>query len=174
MRSHLAFFVRCAESVPSPCCGEALSVIGSRKRKFVSEGGDHRLLVVRRLRCMQCRKIHHELPDCIVPYKRYESACIEQVVSVPSSPSTVAADDATIRRWKSWFQEQAAYLLGALRSIAIRFHRDPVEESSVSPQTAHHPFGRYVGDAPGWLGRIVRPVANSNLWLHTRSAFLSG
>ncbi|WP_350340495.1 DUF6431 domain-containing protein [Paenibacillus hexagrammi] len=24
--------------------------------------------------CTQCRKIHHELPDCIVPYKRYESS----------------------------------------------------------------------------------------------------
>ncbi|WP_084628948.1 DUF6431 domain-containing protein [Paenibacillus sp. J14] len=171
MRRHPAFSVRCAESVPSPCCGEALSVIGSRKRKIMSESGDHRLLVVRRLRCAQCRKIHHELPDCIVPYKRYESACIEQVVSAPTQQPTVAADDATLRRWKSWLQEQTTYLLGALKSIAIRFHKDPAEESSVSPQTAHHPFGRYVGDAPGWLARIVRPVANSNLWLHTRSAF---
>ncbi|WP_084423417.1 DUF6431 domain-containing protein [Cohnella thermotolerans] len=174
MRSHPAFFVRCAELVPSPCCGEALSVIGSRKRKLTSEGGDRRMLVIRRLRCTQCRKIHHELPDCIVPYKRYESACVEQVVSEPVTPATVAADDATLRRWKNWFQEQTTYLLGALRSIAFRFHQDPVEKPSVSTQTAHHPFGHYVGDAPGWLARIVRPVANSNLWLHTRSAFLSG
>jgi hypothetical protein len=174
MRSHPAFFVRCAELVPSPRCGEALSVIGSRKRKLTSEGGDRRMLVIRRLRCTQCLKIHHELPDCIVPYKRYESACVEQVVSKPVTPATVAADDATFRRWKNWFQEQTTYLLGALRSIAFRFHQDPVENPSVSTQTAHHPFGHYVGDAPGWLARIVRPVANSNLWLHTRSAFLSG
>ncbi|WP_307545897.1 DUF6431 domain-containing protein [Paenibacillus sp. V4I5] len=32
-----------------------------------------KLLVIRRLHCSQCLKIHHELPDCIVPYKRYES-----------------------------------------------------------------------------------------------------
>ncbi|WP_080832319.1 MULTISPECIES: DUF6431 domain-containing protein [Cohnella] len=174
MRSHPAFFVRCAELVPSPCCGEALSVIGSRKRKLTSEDGDRRLLVIRRLRCTQCRKIHHELPDCVVPYKRYESACVEQVVSEHAAPSTVAADDATLLRWKNWFREQTTYLLGALRSIAIRFHQDPAKKPSVSTQTAHHPFGHYVGDAPGWLARIVRPVANSNLWLHTRSAFLSG
>lgn len=43
------------------------------------------MLVVRRLRCTQCRKIHHELPDCVVPYKRYESACVEQVVSGPEA-----------------------------------------------------------------------------------------
>lgn len=172
MRSHPAFFVRCAEVVPSPCCGEALSVIGSRKQKLMSEGGDRRLLVIRRLRCSRCRKIHHELPDCVVPYKRYESACVEQVVSGPES-STVAADDATLRRWRNWFQEQTTYLLGALRSIDIRFHQDPAEKSSAPSQSVHHPFGHYVGDAPGWLARIVRPVANSNLWLHTRSAFLS-
>jgi Domain of unknown function (DUF6431) len=174
MRSHPAFFVRCAELVPSPCCGEALSIIGSRMRKLASEDGDRRLLIIRRLRCTQCRKIHHELPDCVVPYKRYESACVEQVVSDPVTPSTVAADDATLRRWKNWFEEQTTYLLGCLKSIAIRFHEGPAEKLSVSSQTAHHPFGRYVGDAPGWLARIVRPVANSNLWLHTRSAFLSG
>lgn len=114
-----AFFVRCAESVPSPCCGEALSVIGSRKRKVISEGGEDLLLVIRRLRCSQCRKIHHELPDCILPYKRYESACARQVVSSPSSLSAVTADDATLRRWKIWFQDHTTYLLGALRSIAI-------------------------------------------------------
>lgn len=86
----------------------------------------------------------------------------------------VAADDATLRRWKNWFHEQSAYLLGALRSIAIRFHQDPAEKLSVPSQSVHHRIGHYVGDAPGWLARIVRPVVNSNLWLHTRSAFLSG
>ncbi len=173
MRSHPAFFVRCAEAVPSPCCGEELKIIGSRKRTLISEGGEICVLVVRRLRCVQCRKIHHELPDCVVPYKRYESACIEQVVSEPKVSSSVAADDATLRRWKNWFQGICTYLLGCLTSIAIRFHQDPVENLSVPSQSAHHRIGHYVGDAFGWLARIVRPVVNSNLWVHTRSAFLS-
>ncbi|WNR45672.1 DUF6431 domain-containing protein [Paenibacillus roseipurpureus] len=33
------------------------------------------------MRCNGCRQIHHELPECLVPYKRYESTCIEDVVS---------------------------------------------------------------------------------------------
>ncbi|WP_391563866.1 DUF6431 domain-containing protein [Paenibacillus cremeus] len=41
-------------------------------------GGRARMLVICRLRCTYCRKIHHELPSCIVPYKRYDSACVEQ------------------------------------------------------------------------------------------------
>jgi hypothetical protein len=173
LRSHPAFFVRCTEVVPSPCCGEVLQVIGSRKRKLTSEAGEHRLLIIRRLRCTQCRKIHHELLDCVVPYKRYESACIEQAVSEPEVLSTVAADDATLQRWKKWFQEQTTYLLGCLRSIAIRFLQDPVKKLSAPSQSVHHRIGHYVGDAPGWLARVVRPVVNSNLWLHTRFAFLS-
>ncbi|WP_442950370.1 DUF6431 domain-containing protein [Paenibacillus sp. DMB20] len=32
-----------------------------------------------------CRKIHHELPDCVVRYKRYESEYIEEVVSQPEA-----------------------------------------------------------------------------------------
>jgi hypothetical protein len=173
LKRHPAFSVRCAELVPSPCCGEALSVIGSRQRKLVSDDGSHRVLVIRRLRCSQCRKIHHELPDCIVPYKRYESTSVEQVVTEPEAVSTVAADDATLRRWRTWFGEQTEYWLGALRSIAIRFHPDPVGKLSVPSQSAHHSFGHYVGDAPGWLARMVRPIVNANLWVHTRSAFLS-
>jgi len=174
MRRSPAFFVRCAEVVPCPCCGETLVVIGSRQRKLAGGGGEHRLLVIRRLRCTDCRKIHHELPDCIVPYKRYESSCIEEVVEEPESPPAIAADDATLRRWRNWFHELSPYLLGALRSIALRFHPDPAEEPSVPSQSAHQRIGQLVGEAPGWLGRIVRPVVNVHLWVHTRSAFLSG
>jgi len=174
MRRCRAFWVRCAEVVPCPCCGETLAVMGSRLRKLAGADGEGRLLVIRRLRCRGCRKIHHELPDCIVPYKRYESACVEAVVAEPEAPSAIAVDDATLRRWRHWFRQQSAYLLGALRSIALRFHQDPAEEPSVPSQSAHQRIGQLVGHAPGWLGRMVRPVVNVHLWVHTRSAFLSG
>ncbi|TLS48300.1 hypothetical protein FE782_31405 [Paenibacillus antri] len=173
MRRAPAFSVRCAEVVPSPCCGESLSVIGSRRRKLFEATGEQKLLVIRRMRCLGCRKIHHELPDCIVPYKRYESACVESVVAPGAGEIAVAADHSTLCRWRSWFRLQTTHLLGCLASIAIRFGLDVAEESSVPSQTAHHRFGRFVGDADGWLGRAVRSVANSNFWVHTRSAFLS-
>ncbi|MEC0373684.1 MULTISPECIES: DUF6431 domain-containing protein [Paenibacillus] len=174
MRRAPAFSVRCAEVVPCPCCGGSLSVIGSRKRKLWEASGEQRLLIVRRLRCVTCRKIHHELPNCIVPYKRYESACVESVVASEPEEIVVAADHSTLYRWRSWFRSQTVHWMGCLESIAIRFTLDVAEESSGPSQTAHHRFGRYVGDAAGWLARIVRPVANSNFWVHTRSAFLSG
>jgi hypothetical protein len=52
----------------------------SFREPIASEGGDQHVLVIRRF---LCRKIHHELPDCVVPYKQYEAACVEQVVSSP-------------------------------------------------------------------------------------------
>lgn len=168
-----AFFVRCAELSPCPCCGENLKIIGSRKRTYKNSSGEARVLIIRRLRCSNCRRIHHELPDCLVPYKRYESICIEQVVT-QSGASDVAADDATLYRLRQWFHMRLPYLLGCLRAIAIRLGQIPVEEPSVPSLSAHQRIGLYVGNAPGWLARIVRPIANSNLWLHTRSAFLSG
>jgi hypothetical protein len=173
LRRAPAFFVRCAEVVPSPCCNEKLFVIGSRGRKLVHATGEQSELVIRRLRCCGCRKIHHELPDCIVPYKRYESACIENVAESVSSVTHVAADESTLYRWRNWLESKTTYFLGCLQSIAIRFQLDVVEKSSNSSQPAHQRIGRVVGKAIGWLSRVVRPIVNSNLWVHTRSAFLS-
>ena len=167
-----AFFVRCAESVPCPCCESKLTVIGSRKRKLRKSNGETTELIIRRLRCVNCRIIHHELPDCVVPYKRYESMCIEEVVS--EEDPTVAADESTLYRWRSWFLSMARYFAGCLESIHLRFHLDPVEPSSIASQTAHQRIGRVVGATNGWLARVVRPIANLNFWVHTRSAFLSG
>ncbi|MEW5785724.1 MAG: DUF6431 domain-containing protein, partial [Bacillota bacterium] len=48
-------------------------MIGSRKRTFINEAGEREILIIRRLRCKNCKRVHHELPDIIVPYKRYNS-----------------------------------------------------------------------------------------------------
>jgi len=174
LKTHiLVFFVRCAESIPCPCCGEQLCVIGSRKRKCKNSDGQTKVLIIRRLRCTHCRRIHHELPNCLVPYQRYESTCIESVVLKESGSPDVAADDATLYRMRVWFETLLPYLLGSLNAIAIRLGQPPVEEPSVPPLTAHQRIGLYVGHAPGWLAKLVRPIANLNLWVHTRSAFLS-
>ncbi|WP_425387641.1 hypothetical protein [Aneurinibacillus terranovensis] len=45
--------------------------------------------------------------------------------------------------------------------------------SSEGSLSALQRIGRLVGNAPRWLARIVRPIVNDNLWLHTRFAFLS-
>jgi len=85
----------------------------------------------------------------------------------------LAADDATLYRLKRWFHSLLPYLLGGLRSLSLRLGGEAVKEPSVPSQSVHQRIGHYVGNEPGWLARIVRPIVNANLWVHTRSAFLS-
>jgi hypothetical protein len=149
-----------------------LKALGRRNRKCINETGEKIVLSIRRLRCQQCRKIHHELPDILIPYKRYDCNSIEAVI-VNGKEATVAADESTLARWQNWFNQQALYLMGCLESIAIRFGNQSVKEPIRLSSSSLHRIWQYVGDAPGWLARIVRSVTNLNLWVHTRSAFLS-
>lgn len=166
------FFVRSMEQIPCPCCGSELKVIGSRRRKSVRDSGKVMVLIIRRLRCNDCNRIHHELPDILVPYKRYDRDSIEAVLD-GQQPLTVAADDSTITRWRAWFQNLGNYFLGCLTSLSIRYSPKPVAVLSTLPKSVLRRIRHYVGDTPLWLARVVRSVGNSNLWVHTRSAFMS-
>ncbi len=165
------FFVRSEEIGPCPCCQGRLGVIGSRKRVSIQSTGESVRLIIHRLRCKKCRRIHHELPNILVPHKRYEAQSIENVVSNPVNVD-VAADESTLYRRRNWFALWGIYASRCLDSIAKRFNL-PVEGSPSLSQSTLQGIGRFVGNATGWLGRAVRPIANTNLWIHTRSAFLS-
>lgn len=130
---------------------------------MVQKSGERAKLIIRRLYCKPCARTHHELPDLLVPYKRYDAESIEGVL-VERDASVVAADESTISRWLAWFQVWGVYGAAALQAISIRFGL-PVEQASIAPQSALHVLGRYVGDAAGWLERAVRPIANLNLWM---------
>ena len=169
----LAFFVRSDELSICPCCGMKLFVIGSRPRKYLKTTGESVILIIRRLRCTVCRRIHHELPDRLVPYKRYDRASIESVLSL-DTPLDVAADESTLYRWHRWFLGLLQYWIGCLVSIAFRFGIEIEETSGRSPRSSLHELFRYVGSASGWLARVVHSVVNKNLWLQTRSAWLTG
>ena len=166
------FSVRSEEQNLCPCCRGAMGVIGSRKRKYINDVGEKIILVIRRLRCLQCHRIHHELPDLLVPYKHYGRDSIEAVLSGDAT-LTVAADESTICRWRNWFFRWANHFLGCLISIHTRENHGSVEEKIRLPQSPLQRIWHFVGDAPGWLARVVRPVVNSNFWIHTQLAFLS-
>lgn len=138
-------------------------VIGSRRRVWYRSDGDRVQLVIRRLQCERCGKIHHELPDLLVPYRRYDAASIEGAVTQPPQ-SDSAAEESTLARWRSWFAAWAVYAAGCLQAIALRFHL-PVRPASRADRYACRTLGRYVGEAAGWLSRVVRPLANQQLWV---------
>jgi hypothetical protein len=143
-------------------------------RSWYRSSGDKNKLVIRRLYCRQCNTTHHELPDVLVPYKRYGVESIEPVVSDLDSID-VAADESTLYRWRDWFKVWAFYAVNCLMSIALRFQLDlPVVDSSDSPQSVLRQLGHNEGTSVKWLAKVVRPIVNVHLWVQTRSAFLSG
>lgn len=120
-------------------------------------------LVIRRLKCKRCGKIHHELPDILVPYKRHGSETIEEIID--EKTDTVCCEESTIRKVKHWFIERVRYFEGCLASVAVR-HGATLAAGSIS-------LLREMKENSGWLKSLVRIVVNSNLWVHTRSAFLT-
>jgi len=100
-----------------PICMGELKVIGSRKRKMIDTGGETVRLVVRRLRCMNenCRRIHHELPDVVVPYKMHTAATFEKIIA--NDFLDTPAEESTIARIRKWFIDRADALVGGLLSI---------------------------------------------------------
>jgi len=47
---------------------------------IIDSGGTPMTMIIWRLRCEQCGKVHHELPDVVVPYKRHCAETIEKVI----------------------------------------------------------------------------------------------
>ncbi|NSW92618.1 MAG: transposase [Firmicutes bacterium] len=161
-------YIKSEEDSICPVCGSPdLKVIGSRKRRAWQGDGERMILVVRRLRCLNCRKIHHELPDILVPYKRYTSAAIEAIID--DNTTEICCENSSIYRIKNWFTEAEAYIAGCLSAIAFRLGL----ETKFRTGPARKRIKDMMGEATGWLARTVRTIVNTNNWLHTRSAFMS-
>jgi hypothetical protein len=162
------YHIRCREQSICPvCCSPVLKVIGSRDRKVLNSCGTRIVLVIRRLRCSSCKRIHHELPDCIVPYKRYSSESIEAILD--DTEDTVSCEESTIYRIRKWFGDFSGYLAGCLGAFAARWDSNVIAVQS----SVMHRIKAFVGEEARWLARTVRPVVNTNNWVHTRSAFLT-
>jgi len=134
-----------------PVCGHALVVIGTRERKYINDDGITQILVIRRLRCKECRVIHHELPDILIPYKRHCAVTVEKIIE---GDDDVCCDDRAIHRIMAWWAACRLYFEGVVASLQEKYG------IMFSP----HPAPK----------EIVRAVVNANLWIHTRSASLSG
>lgn len=167
--SNNRFYVKSQENSICPRCENIkLKVIGSRKRTAWKGDGSILTLVIRRLNCCNCHKTHHELPDLLVPYKRYVSAVIESILD--DNTTEICCENSSISRIKSWFAEVSKYMAGCLNAIAIRLGLETKLQNSLS---AYRRIKIMMGETSGWLAKAVRTMVNTNNWVHTRSAFLT-
>lgn len=105
-------------------CGKIMRVYDSRKRGVLDRDGKKYYIRHRRLRCRECGSCHSELPDFLLPYKRYSGEVILQIFiqnkggnqRADYSMIDCAAEDRTILRWNSWI---AAALLQCIIAIVV-------------------------------------------------------
>ena len=141
--------IKSEEESSCPICVGSLKVIGSRERRMKNTIDDVEILVIRRLRCRTCRKIHHELPDILIPYKRHCTDTIEAVIN----NNEACCEISTERRIRAWWATMLLYFENILASLKIKYGME------FSAKTAPR--------------EIVRALVNLNLWVHTRTVSLS-
>jgi hypothetical protein len=131
-----------------PTCQTILTVRGTRERKIRKREDEKQILIIRRLYCNKCDRLHHELPDCIVPYKRYGAEAIESIINGEEAaklPAQRICGENTMRRIKGWWEAVKPYFLNVLLTLVAR-------------------FGVSYGKPPAFR-ETVRAVANSNNWV---------
>lgn len=145
-------------------CNRDLVPFGYRKRIYFDEDGTKKILIIRRLRCVKCKKIHHELPDFLVPYKRYCVKVVQQCVdtSYNTRPRNTKApvdrpccELSTIHRNVAWFKRREALFLATLHAVRALHPvpgRDPM------------PTFESIRLQCDWLACIVRELVNSGRW----------
>lgn len=86
-----------------PDCGGFLKYYDRVKRMFKVKGGYKKHLKIRRLRCVDCKRLHRELPAFILPYKHYEVEIINGVLNGYITSETIGFEDypceMTMGRW---------------------------------------------------------------------------
>lgn len=154
--ANVTYRVENADTPACPICGGKLKPIGSRKRNLRMTNGKRIFLIVRRLRCADCDKIHHELPDLIVPYKQF---CVSAIETVTANPlGAVDCDESTVRRLRDWYLRQCSQLLKILAAKS--------RDTQTPPAYIFDPLG---GKA-GWLRKATPFLSANLLWVQTRFA----
>jgi hypothetical protein len=180
MKNTVFFVISEEEFALCPICCELL-VYHSRVRRLLKDAsGKETTYNVRVLKCENeaCPQTYHrELPDIIIPYRRYDTETIETAIDNCDSDLLEAPDMLTIKRWQEWFKSQAIYIMMALLSIAATIENN-VETSSLSIQEKNsdnplETIKKIVARKIKWLGKTARILVNSSKWLFNRSECLS-
>lgn len=124
---------------------------------IMPDGCKHSYLI-RRLQCPECHHIHHELPDFIVPYKRYCASVIE--AAIEGNINWLPCYDGTIQSFKNWFARFSARILLMFK---LNTHDNGVQVI-VSPLQKIKALS---GLTAGWLMWAVVKVANGSDWIES-------
>ena len=147
-----------------PICQAMLSYRDSRSRICKKEGGVKEQLIIRRFHCKNCHSYHNELPDCLVPYKHYETEVISGVLDGVVQPDDLDSEDSpsftTMLRWLQWFRENHERINGYLRTIReflLGYNEEKLSSVSL--------LDSFRNQYQNWLEIILRQIYNSGGFL---------
>lgn len=127
-------------------------------------GGVKEWYLIRRLKCSgdRCGRLHNELPDCLCPYKHYDSQLIEDVVEGVVSEADAATEDypceGTMKHWRWWAQMNENNMEGQVRLAAHRF----LDLDEAFLKSGFSLLERLKErTSPGWLRTVLRVIYNS-------------
>ena len=147
------FFILSLETHCCPFCGGKLNVKDYRKRKWRTIYGKTITYLLRRMRCCNCGKLHTELPDKLLPYKRYEADAVEALIS--GKGAACVASMRTKKRWLHWFESLwKLFLLMFIRSMKAK----SVGMLDNTSKKGHK--------KSGWLTAAVSKIINSEKKAH--------
>ncbi|MDR2898747.1 MAG: DUF6431 domain-containing protein [Clostridiales bacterium] len=138
-------YVRADEILICPVCAcDKFINKGWRTRKLILINDDISVLMVRRVWCKGCNKIHHVLPNIIVPYKRHDAETIEAIIT--GCQCKTFCEESIINRIKVWWRRLQSY-------IAV------IEASTQSG---------IIAPLKSRLSKTISKLVNANLWPRTR------
>ena len=122
-----------------------------RRRKFRDVNGDRQTASIRRFHCVSCKRYHSEIPDFLVPYKRYSREAIEQVCL--SDRALVPEEERSRQRLRTWYRSMTSHL----RAVWQRLVKQLLLPREKAPT----------------FQDLVKICVNSGFWVTTRSAVLA-
>jgi hypothetical protein len=148
-----------------PECSHSLKYRDSRLRIRKVHGGGSDQLLIRRLKCSHCKRLHTELPDVLAPYKHYTTEVIEDVVDAVIDSDDLETEaypcEATMHRWNAWLFYNQLRIDGLLKSVGYR----RLGFSEVFLKSGLSLLAGIRETGAGWLGTILRVIYNAGNFL---------
>jgi uncharacterized protein YbaR (Trm112 family) len=152
------------------CCPYCNGILKFRDRKRRSairkENNERCWYLLQRLKCKDCGKIHVELPDFMLPYKHYDAEMVQDTID-EKEENYCAADDSTIRRWKTSFKFAKARISALLIAMWMKTSVNSAPlfkaEDALCDVKEMRPCD--------WLTFVIRMLVNGGYRICTQFAF---
>lgn len=138
-------------------------------------------VVIRRLICVECGKIHRELPDFLLPHKHYPADCIEAEIDqgrqagiTDECENVICAypELSTCMRWRREFKQKQEILIRMQRIVCL--YAEHIGFNHVACTVGNTLPMKWRKTDVGWLAESVRIAVNAGLSFCTEFAFSVG